>query len=213
MPWPEIQSMLSKNFEVCPVTYPPFYGSLSACSSYKIHLYQPRSPTGSWKLCLPSLSMVSSSHLPYILRCFIKLSEEISSLINTASPKQVFLCLYSLHVALPSLQFLIVAMQVISKVLPMSFTVAITDFFREVRNLAVLRLGRSCVFSFAFLILFPPTLTSQLEQAEISPLSLTPLLPVVELHAQLCELTDPQAILGCWRRIVYLGLRQLTTSL
>lgn len=155
--------------------------------------------------------MVYSPHLPYILSCFIKLSEEISSLISTASPKQLFL--YSLHVALPSLQFLIVEMQVISKVLPRSFTVAITDFFREVRNLAVLRLGRSCVFSFAFLILFPPSLTSQLEQVEISPLSLTPLLPVVEVHAQHCELTDPQAILGCWRRIVYLGLRQLTTSL
>lgn len=59
---------------------------------------------------------------------------------------------------------------------------------------------------------FPPSLRSQLQQAEISPLSLTPLLPVVEVHAQLSELTDPRAILGCWRRIVCLGLRQLTIN-
>jgi len=26
------------------------------------------------------------------------------------------------------------------------------------------------------------------------------------------ELIDPQAMLGCWRRIVYLGLGQLTAS-
>jgi len=127
--------------------------------------------------------MASSPHLPYILSCFTKLSEEIGSPIITASPKQVFL--YSLHLALPSLQFFTVEMQVISKVLPTSFTVAITDLFREVRHLAVLRLGWSCVFSFAFLVLFPPSPTSQLGQAEISPLSLTPLLPVVEVHAKL----------------------------
>lgn len=35
---------------------------------------------------LPSLS-TSSPHLPYISSCFIKLSEEISSLISTACPK------------------------------------------------------------------------------------------------------------------------------
>lgn len=148
--------MLFKNFEVCPVMYPSLYSSLSACSSYSISLYQPRSPTGSWKLCLPSLCMVYSPHLPYLLSCFIKFTEEITSLISAVSSKQVFSC--SLHVALPSFQFLMVAMQVISKVLPMSFAIATTDFFREVRNLAVLRLGRSRVFAFAFLTVFHPAL-------------------------------------------------------
>lgn len=80
----------------------------------------------------------------------------------------------SLNVALPSLQFLAVQMQVILKVVPLSFAIAVTHFFREVRNLAVLRLGRSYVLSFTFLILLPPSLTSLLEQAEISPSSLTP---------------------------------------
>lgn len=121
----------------------------------------------------------------------------------------MFLCLYSLHVALP---FLKVETQVISKVVPLSFAIAITDFFREVRNLAVLRLGRSCVFSFAFLILLPPSLTSLLEQAEIGPSSLTALLPMAEINVQLSELTDPRATLGCWRQIVHLGMRLLAVS-
>lgn len=137
--------------------------------------------------------MVSSPHLPHLFSCFTKLPE-ISSLISAACLKQL---LYSLHVALPSLQFLTAKMQVISKVVPLSFAIATTDFFREVRNLAVLRLGRSCVSSFAVLILFPPRLTSQLEQVEISPLSFMSLFPVVEVHAKLCELTDPRAMLGC----------------
>lgn len=99
------------------------------------------------KVCLPSLSTSSSPHLPYISSCFIKLSE-ISSLISTACPKEVFLCLYSLYLALPSLQFSAVQMQVISRVVPLSFAIAVTHFFREVRNLAVPRLGRSHVLSF-----------------------------------------------------------------
>lgn len=161
------------------------------------------------KVCLPSLS-TSSPHLPYISSCFIKLSEEISSLISTACPKEAFL--YSLYLALPSLQFSAVQMQVISRVVPLSFAIAVTHFFREVRNLAVPRLGRSCVLSFAFLILLPPSLMCLLEQAEISPSALTPLLPMAEIHVQLCELTDPQATLGCWRQIVYLGMWLLAVS-
>lgn len=86
--------------------------------------------------------MVSSPHLPHLFSCFTKLPK-ISSLISAACLKQL---LYSLHVALPSLQFLTAEMQVISKVLPLGFAIATTDFFREVRNLAVLRWGRSCIF-------------------------------------------------------------------
>lgn len=114
----------------------------------------------------------------------------------------------------PALSSLLsIQMQVISKVVPLSFAIAVTHFSREVRNLAVVRLGRSRILSFAFLIFLPPSLRSLLEQAGISPSGLTPLLPMAEIHVQLCELTDPQATLVCWRQIVYLGMRLLAVSI
>lgn len=53
---------------------------------------------------------------------------------------------------------------------------------------------------------------SLLEQAEISPPALIPLLLMADIHVQLCELTDSQATLGCWRQIVYPGMRLLAVS-
>lgn len=56
--------------------------------------------------------------------------------------------------------------------------------------------GQVPCFCFCFLDSLSSSLTSQLEQVEISPLSFTSLYPVVEVHANY-ELTDSQAILGC----------------